>query len=213
MDTTNETRVCNPKSAFLDTGAAVCERHEGQLVEASQAGDQEAFALLVQRYQSLVFNLSLRLVNDYDEASEITQEAFLAAWQGLPGFRGEARFSTWLYRITYHCGMRQLEKRKREGALREMMAAELTVRARGQEQLLEDVIEKHEQQALVRMNLEHLPAHYRLVLILRDFQEMTYQEIASRLSLPLGTIKTHLFRARQLLKQRILALTLEQQAL
>src|SRR5690348_10177334 len=143
MDTTNNTMLSDQDRASPNTGIATCEPQEGQLVEASQAGDQEAFAQLVQRYQSLVFNLSLRLVNDYDEASEITQEAFLAAWQGLPGFRGEARFSTWLYRITYHCGMRQLEKRKREGALREMMAAELTVRARGREQLLEDVIEKH----------------------------------------------------------------------
>lgn len=211
MDTMNNAVVSDQDRASPDTGVAACEPQEGQLVEASQAGDQEAFAQLVLRYQRMVFNLSLRLVNDYDEASEITQEAFLAAWQGLPGFRGEARFSTWLYRITYHCGMRQLEKQKREQALQEAMVAELTVRTRGREHFLEDMVEKHEQQALLRANLEHLPAHYRLVLILRDFQEMTYQEIASRLALPMGTIKTHLFRARQLLKQRLLALALEQQ--
>jgi len=68
----------------------------------------------VQRYQRRVFNMSLRLVGDYDEATEITQEAFVAAWQGLPGFRGETHFSTWLSCITSHCGLRQLEKRKRE---------------------------------------------------------------------------------------------------
>lgn len=211
MDTPNNTVLSDQDRASPETGVAACEPWEGQLVEASQAGDQEAFAQLVLRYQRMVFTLSLRLVNDYDEASEITQEAFLAAWQGLPGFRGEARFSTWLYRITYHCGMRQLEKQKRERALQEAMVADLSARIRGREKLLEDVVEKHEQQALVRANLESLPVHYRLVLVLRDFQEMTYQEIASRLSLPMGTIKTHLFRARQLLKQRMRALALEQQ--
>jgi len=85
------------------------------------------------------------------------------------------------------------------------------VRMHGQEKDLADMVEKHEQQALLRLSLEQLPARYRLILILRDFQEMTYQEMASSLALPLGTIKTHLFRARHLLKQRVLALTLENQ--
>ena len=67
-----------------------------QLVKASQQGDQDAFALLVQRHQRRVFNMSLHMLQDYEEASEITQEAFLAAWQGLPSFRGEACFATWL---------------------------------------------------------------------------------------------------------------------
>ena len=96
------------------------------------------------------------------------------------------------------CGMRQLEKRKRAQALQEMMVREQSVRTRGQETHLEDVVEKHEQQALLRASLEQLPAHYRLILTLRDFQEMTYQEMASRLALPIGTMQTHLFRARHL---------------
>lgn len=187
------------------------EQDENQLVKASQAGDQEAFACLVQRYQRRIFNLSLRLVRDYDEASEITQEAFVAAWQGLPGFRGEAQFSTWLYSIAYHCGMRQVERRKREAALQEAMTAEQRARTSGEEKPLEDMLEKHEQRAFLRLSLEQLPAHYRLILILRDFQEMTYQEMANRLALPMGTVKTHIFRARHLLKQRVLALTLENQ--
>lgn len=211
MDTEGKAGVIHRECVFSDTAADACEQDEDQLVKASQTGDQEAFALLVWQYQRRVFNLSLRLVHDYDEASEITQEAFVAAWQGLPGFRREARFSTWLYRITYHCGMRQLEKQKRDRTLRDAMAAEQSVSSRGQGKPLEDAIEQHEQQALLRVGLEQLPAHYRLILILRDLQQMTYQEIASRLALPMGTIKTHLFRARHLLKQRVLALMLENQ--
>lgn len=70
------------------------EQDEAQLVKASQYGDQDAFAFLVQRHQRRVFNMVLRMLQDYEEASEITQEAFLAAWLGLPSFRGEARFAT-----------------------------------------------------------------------------------------------------------------------
>jgi RNA polymerase sigma-70 factor, ECF subfamily len=97
------------------------EQDEAQLVKASQYGDQDAFAFLVQRHQRRVFNLVLRMLQDYEEASEITQEAFLAAWLGLPSFRGEARFATWLYRIAYNCAFftgclssncRLLERRK-----------------------------------------------------------------------------------------------------
>ncbi|SRR6266487_4333627 len=90
------------------------EQDDAQLVKASQQGDQEAFALLVRRHQRHVFHLSWRMLQEKDDASESTQEAVVAAWQGLPSFRGEARFSTWLYRIAYHYCLRQLERRKRE---------------------------------------------------------------------------------------------------
>jgi RNA polymerase sigma-70 factor (ECF subfamily) len=92
------------------------------------------------------------------------------------------------------------------------MQAEQRVRAHDQEKDLEDIVERHEQQALLRLGLEQLPARYRLILILCDFQEMTHQEMASKLALPIGTIKTHLFRARHLLKQCVLAFAPENQA-
>ena len=81
------------------TVSSPVEQEDTQLVTASKNGDQDAFSLLVQRYQRRVFNLVFRMLQNYEEASETTQEAFLAAWQGLRSFRGEARFSTWLYRI------------------------------------------------------------------------------------------------------------------
>jgi RNA polymerase sigma-70 factor (ECF subfamily) len=112
MNTERKTAGSHQERGFPDTGAV--SPSEDHLVKASQRGDQEAFALLVRRYQRRVFTISLRLIRDYDEASEITQEAFVAVWQRLPGLRGEACFSTWLYLITYHCGLRELEKRKRD---------------------------------------------------------------------------------------------------
>jgi RNA polymerase sigma-70 factor, ECF subfamily len=176
-----------------------------QLVKASQQGDQDAFALLVQRHQHRVFNMSLRMLQDYEEASEITQEAFLAAWQGLPSFRGEACFATWLYRIAYNCSLRQLERRKRERALQAAIQAEQILGEVSREKQAEDILELRDLQTMVREQMEKLPAKYRIVLILRHLQEMTYEEMADILTMPIGTIKTHLFRARNLLKERLLA--------
>ncbi|MBX5455393.1 MAG: sigma-70 family RNA polymerase sigma factor [Thermogemmatispora sp.] len=182
------------------------EQDDAQLVRASQHGDREAFALLVQRYQRRVFNMILRMLQDYEEACEITQEAFLAAWQGLPTFRGEARFPTWLYRIAYNCCLRQLEQRRRDKALQNaMQEQQLLDEAGGQRCQAESTLEARDRQALVREQLEALPTKYRIVLVLRHLQEMTYEEMAEILMMPIGTIKTHLFRARNLLKERLQA--------
>jgi RNA polymerase sigma-70 factor, ECF subfamily len=183
----------------------VSEQDDTQLVKASRQGNQDAFALLVQRHQRCVFNLVMRMLQDYEDASEVTQEAFLAAWQGLPSFRGEARFATWLYRITYRCCLRQLERHKRERDLQAVIEAEQTLEGMHREQQAEDILERRDRQAMVREQMEQLPSQYRMVLILRHLQEMTYEEMADILSMPVGTIKTHLFRARHLLKKRLLA--------
>lgn len=169
------------------------------LVYACQEGDQDAFAVLVQRHQRRVFNLVYRLLQQYEEANEVTQETFLAAWQGLPSFRGDALFSTWLYRIAYNCALKQLEQRRRDHALYAAMQAEQV----DADERIGAELEVRDRQAFVREHLARLPAKYRIVLILRHLQEMTYEEMAEILTMPIGTIKTHLFRARNLLKERL----------
>nr|BBH94203.1 RNA polymerase sigma factor [Thermogemmatispora argillosa] len=205
----NEELLHSARSLNLPLSSAArarLEQDDAQLVRASQHGDREAFALLVQRYQRRIFNMILRMLQDYEEACEITQEAFLAAWQSLPTFRGEARFPTWLYRIAYNCCLRQLEQRKRDKALQSaMQEKQLLDEAGDQRRQAESTLEAHARQALVREQLEALPTKYRIVLILRHLQEMTYEEMAEILMMPIGTIKTHLFRARNLLKARLQA--------
>ncbi len=169
------------------------------LVYACQGGDQDAFAILVQRHQRRVFNLVFRLLQQYEEANEVTQETFLAAWQGLPSFRGDALFSTWLYRIAYNCALKQLEQRRRDRALYAAMQAEQV----DADERVGAELEARDRQAFVREHLARLPAKYRIVLILRHLQDMTYEEMAEILTMPIGTIKTHLFRARNLLKERL----------
>src|SRR3984893_12998278 len=183
--------------------ASSTDLDDAELVIASRSGDQDAFAQLVQRHQRRVFNLVFRMLQQYEEASEITQETFLAAWQGLPAFRGDARFATWLYRIAYNCALKQLETRKRDRALQAALQAEKALESEDNFDRASAQIDEREQQAFVQEHLSHLPAKYRIVLILRHLQDMTYEEMAEILTMPVGTIKTHLFRARNLLKERL----------
>src|SRR5260221_797590 len=179
------------------------EQDEAQLVVASKQGDQDAFAQLVQQHQRRVFNLVFRMLQEYEEANEVTQETFLAAWQGLPSFRGDARFSTWLYRTAYQCALRALEQCKRDKALQTVVQAEYVAANRNEEERVDAELEAHASQSAVHEQLPMLPAKYRIVLVLRHLQEKTYEEMAEILTLPVGTIKTHLFRARNLLKERL----------
>jgi RNA polymerase sigma-70 factor (ECF subfamily) len=194
----------SPEISLPGVVSSPSEQDDTHLVQASQQGDQDAFASLVQRHQRRVFNLVLRMLQDSEEANEITQEAFLAAWLGLSSFRGEARFATWLYRIAYNCALKQLERHKRERLLREAIEAEQILEEANKQQQAKDILELRARQAIVREQLEKLPTKNRMVLILRHLQEMTYEEMADILSLPIGTIKTHLFRARHLQKEHVL---------
>ncbi len=127
----------------------------------------------------------------------------MAAWQGLHSFRGDARFSTWLYRIAYNSALKQVEQRKRDRALQSAMQAEQIIAEAGNEGRMETELEQHARQDFIRENLATLPVKYRAVLVLRHIQDMTYEEMAEILTVPIGTIKTHLFRARNLLKERL----------
>jgi RNA polymerase sigma-70 factor, ECF subfamily len=177
---------------------------EMELVRRSCQGDQDAFAVLVRSHQRRAFILAFRMLNDYDEAAEAVQEGFLAAWQGLHTFRGEARFSTWLYRVVYHCCLRILEQRRRDSRDLDAATAQAEHRAALQSgQEIQTLVADRERQQTIQQAILELPGKYRAVLILRHLQELTYEEIAQALSLPVGTIKTHLFRARNLLKERL----------
>jgi RNA polymerase sigma-70 factor (ECF subfamily) len=174
---------------------------EQVLLEQSRAGDQEAFATLVRAHQRRVFNVAYRMVLNYEEAIEITQEVFLLAWQNLATFRGDARLSTWLYRITHNCCLRVLDQRRRDhAALAAAQAEEARQRAGSSEQLLLDA---RERLRMIQQFIADLPPKYRIVLILRHLQDQSYEEMAETLQVPIGTIKTHLFRARELLRERL----------
>lgn len=178
---------------------------EVALVARARAGDQDAFGVLVRLHQRQIYNLALRILHDNEEAYEATQEVFFAAWQGLAGFRGQARFATWLYRIAYNYCLRASATRKREQAVRAELLAQ-SAREQRPEQRISLEHARHAEQELreaVRSGIASLPAKYRAVLVLRHLQDLTYEEMAQVMRVPIGTVKTQLFRARSLLKERL----------
>lgn len=181
---------------------------ELELVARARSGDQEAFAVLVRLHQRQVYLLAMRMLHNEDDAVEATQEVFLAAWQGLRGFRGDARLATWLYRIAYNHCLKVVEARRRDEQTRAALAQESAQSARPAAKLSQ----LHAQAALrdvcdvVRAEIANLPPKYRAVLSLRHLQDLSYEEMAEVLRVPIGTVKTHLFRARAILKERLMEL-------
>ncbi|UCC62086.1 MAG: sigma-70 family RNA polymerase sigma factor [Anaerolineae bacterium] len=173
------------------------------LVVRAQQGNQAAFAELVTRHQRYVYNLAYRLLQDADEAEDAAQEAFLRAWRGLRGFRGQAKFTTWLYRIVTNLCYNRLASLRRQ--LMEVDTDEVEALASPTEQSPPARLEAAERRAFLHGQIAALPAKYRLVITLFYLQEFSYQEIAQLLDLPLGTVKTHLFRARERLKRQLQA--------
>ena len=202
-----------PNQLVSTKGATQEVEGEMELVRRACGGDQDAFAILVHTHQRRAYILAFRMLGNEDEAAEAVQEAFLAAWQGLHSFRGEARFSTWMYRIVYHACLRLLEQRRRDTRDKDAVTLQAQESARlegGQE--VHTILTDRERQRAIQQAIQQLPGKYRAVLILRHLQELTYEEIAQALSLPVGTIKTHLFRARTLLKERLQLLEHEETA-
>jgi RNA polymerase sigma-70 factor (ECF subfamily) len=178
--------------------------NETILIQRSQAGDADAFGELVLLHQDFVYNLALRVVRDPTEAEDLAQEAFVRAWLGLPNFRGQAQFRTWLYRIVTNLCYNRLPGLRRElTSLGDDCLDNVTC-----DEVLSinpaDRLEAQERQTFLHNAIEQLPESYRLLVTLRYQQELSYDEIAAVVNLPLGTVKTGLFRAKERLRQALL---------
>lgn len=174
---------------------------ESTLIQRAQKGDHDAFAALVTEHQRYVYNLALRVLKDENEALDLAQETFIRAWTALPNFRGQARFRTWLYRIiTNLCYNRLPGLRRSLNELGDDVVAELPdTDARYANPARR--LESKELREYLGRAVENLDEHYRLLITLRYRDELSYDEIASTLNLPLGTVKTGLFRAKERLRR------------
>ena len=174
-------------------------------IVASQRGDSLAFNRLVLRWEKPIYNLTLRMLHDPDEAAEATQEVFLSAFRNIRRFRQSSKFSTWLYRIAVnHCITRL--RRKPPGILyslddrrpEALLAAGLPVRESHEADFLLE-----ESRNKVRTALEYLPPEQRAVVELKFYQDLTFEEIASVVQAPLSTIKSRLYAGLEVLKVRL----------
>jgi RNA polymerase sigma-70 factor (ECF subfamily) len=174
---------------------------DAECVRRLQRGETEAFEILVRRHEKTIFNLVYRMLGDYDEAAEISQEVFLSAFRAVGQFRGEANFSTWLYRIALnHASTR----RKSLGARQQrMLPIETANPLSDPEPGPPEILEKQEIRERVQLALNQLDPEDAAVILLRDLQDVPYDEVARMLEIPVGTVKSRLHRARQALKARL----------
>ena len=179
---------------------------ERQWVASARQGDQDAFAQLVGAYEKRVLALTLRMCGNPEDGAEAAQEAFLAVWQGLPDFRGEASFSTWLYRLASNACVDLLrrEGRHRAAAGPSLDDGELNVEAPDPAPTPQEAAERSELRRQIEEGLGRLPEEYRQVLILREMQQLSYEEIATALCLGLGTVKSRISRGRKRLRKILL---------
>jgi RNA polymerase sigma-70 factor, ECF subfamily len=167
---------------------------DGDLVAMTLRGNSEAFATLVERYDRAVYHLAYRTLHDVEEARDTTQEAFFKAFRSLRTFKLGSKFSTWIFAITYHACCDRLNRRKHYSS------DELPDRPDAGPGPEHQVIALDEA-ARLRAAIDTLPEKYRTVITLFHLQGKQYEEIATVLGLPMGTVKTHLFRAKEQLRR------------
>ena len=173
-----------------------------QLVERVQRGDKHAFDLLVSKYQRKLGRLISRFVRDPAEAEDVTQDAFIKAYRALPGFRGESAFYTWLYRIGINTAKNYLLANKRRVPSTTIFDAEDAESFEDASLLREVNTPENELMSkqvvdVVQASLQQLPEDLRSALTLREIEGLSYEEIASVMNCPIGTVRSRIFRARE----------------
>ena len=193
--------------------SAAAADEDRALVDRARAGDAGAFEAMVRRYQGWVLTLALRMLGDRGEAEDVAQEVFLKAYRGLKTFKGASRFSTWLYAIASHQCLNHLQARARRprpvgggggapGAGGDDPPDPVDRLADGAPRA-DALLERADVERIVQAELQHLTGEHRAVLVLRDIQGLTYEEIAEALGLELGTVRSRLHRARMEMKARL----------
>lgn len=195
-------------SNITSSEKAVVGDEDLEYVVLCQSGDADAFEVLVERHQKQMLNIAFRMTGDYNEACDVTQEAFIAAYKSIRKFKAEAKFSTWLYRIVINHSKNRL-KQMRHSATSGNISMDDLAEAKSEKLLNPSLVnganpgtqlEKREREAHVQRCITSLDHEYKEVLVLRDIQGFSYEEIRDILKVPDGTVKSRLSRARNALK-------------
>ncbi|WOJ93911.1 RNA polymerase sigma factor RpoE [Congregibacter variabilis] len=172
-----------------------------QLVVRVQKGDKSAFDLLVIKYQQKIMSLISRYVRDADEVQDVAQEAFIKAYRALPGFRGDSAFYTWLYRIAINTAKNHLVSRSRRPPGSDVDVDDAQYLEAGDalrdRETPENALFGEELRARVNEALDALPDDLRTAVTLREFDGLSYEEIAEVMECPVGTVRSRIFRARE----------------
>jgi len=180
-----------------------------QLVERVQQGDKRAFDLLVLKYQHKIFGLISRYIKDSDEVQDVAQEAFVKAYRALPKFRGDSAFYTWLYRIAINTAKNYLVARNRRPPGSDVDVADAEYfegpSALKEVETPENRLYGEELKNVVQDAIKSLPEDLRAALTLREFDGLSYEDIAAVMDCPVGTVRSRIFRAREAVDSRVRA--------
>ncbi|NLB40770.1 MAG: sigma-70 family RNA polymerase sigma factor [Clostridiales bacterium] len=179
---------------------------ENKMIEEAKNGNFEAFGELISLYEKKIYNYCLRMTNRREDAEDLTQEVFVRVYKALKGFKGNSQFSTWIFRIAHNICIDHYRKSKlttfslnqprNEEDQREMDLP-------SEDPTPEEEALRKEQQEFLLKCIEELRPEYKTVIILRDIQHHSYEEIAEILDVPLGTVKSHISRARSALRETV----------
>lgn len=170
-----------------------------ECVQRAQRGEGRAFSELVTRYQDRVYRFLLRLTRSQDDARDLTQDTFMRAYQGIDRWRPDALFRTWLFRIARNVAFDRLRRDKRVEFVELDEDVDIADPAAGPE----TIVETAQRYRLLEAALERLPAEHREILLLREIEEMSYDDIAQVLDLQIGTVKSRIARARATLLDKM----------
>ncbi|ACK42124.1 MULTISPECIES: RNA polymerase sigma factor [Dictyoglomus] len=178
------------------------------LISLIKNGDKEAFNILVKRYEKKVLNILYLQLGNIPDLEDLAQEVFIKIFKNIKGFRGEAKFSTWIYRITMNVAYDYKRKNKEMYSLDEPMKEdeedtfEKVIPSEEEDPL--SVVEREDIRSKLQKLIRELPKEYQEVLILREYEGLSYEEISNILKCPVGTVESRLFRARRELKEKLL---------
>ena len=179
---------------------------DDKLVKRAKKGDSRAFDLLVLKYQGRVAQLVSRYLNNTAEVEDVTQEAFIKAYRALPNFRGDSAFYTWLYRIAANAAKNHLvalgRRPSSDVALDDSQVFDVPGCLKDHESP-DEVIMGQQLEALISRTIEELPVELRAALTLREFEGLSYEEIADVLECPIGTVRSRIFRAREAIDVKV----------
>lgn len=185
---------------------AFMTRTDEELVASAQAGDLDGFNQLVSRWERPIYALAYRTLGREEEARDVVQEAFMRAYRGLRGFKGEAKFSSWLYRITLNL-CRDWIRRERRAPLvavpEGVDPVDLADRQAAPTESVEDLVARREMSKAVARAMAELPDEQRTTILLKEYHGLTFQEIADMQSCPLSTVKTRLYQGLSVLRRRL----------
>jgi len=190
-------------------------RSDAGLIEECREGDSTAFDELVRRYKDRIYNVTYRFLGSHEDALDVSQEVFVRAYRGISQFRGQAQVYTWLHSIAANLARNWVRDHGRKGRNKGVSLDALTDPdpgdggrsqpsvARGPDPTPREIAEGHELDEMLQQCLCELPDHYRMAFVLRTFDDLSYEEIATALGCPTGTVKSRINQARKMLRDRL----------